>query len=211
MTGTYLARPEEVVRLQAAGYRPVCEAQGGRTLMSLSPAAAAQNAERAALTQELEAARREAEHLRGEVTVLRGQLAVLRQRLGVTDAGPPLLPGPAVLPRILQLVAATWHVPEEMIRAPARRGPVLDADGRANLARSAYYLLAREETACSLKQIGRELGGRDHSTVAKVAREAQRRAASDLDYRARLASLRAQLRLDRSAALPVVDNKLNGG
>jgi len=201
MTSTYLARPEEVTRLQAAGYRAVCEAQGGRTLMSLSPAAAAQNGERAALAQALEAARREGEQLRGEVAVLRGQVAVLRQRLGIADAAGTeevaLLPGPAVLPRILQLVAAAWHVPEEMVRAPARRGPVLGRDGRANLARSAYYLLAREETACSLQQIGRALGGRDHATVAKGARAAQRRAASDLDYRARLASLRAQLRRDR--------------
>lgn len=187
MTSTYLARPEEVTRLQAAGYRAVCEAQGGRTLMSLSPAATAQNGERAALAQELEAARRELAAARSRIAELQREVEALRGAAGEPPRGAPALKW------VLDAVAAAWGVEARELRAPGRPG---SADGRhaiVNHARSAYYLLSRERTGCSTNEIARHLGRSDHTTVTKGAAMGRRRLAADIDFAARLSSAREQL------------------
>jgi chromosomal replication initiator protein len=90
-------------------------------------------------------------------------------------------------------VAACEHFgvsPEELV-SPSRASRIM-------WARQVAMLLARELTEESLPAIGREFGGRDHSTVLHACRRASQRIADDSQARAVVEGLRALLRSPRS-------------
>ena len=62
------------------------------------------------------------------------------------------------LPDILRVVADHYSISEETIKSKRR-------DKATSQVRQIIMYLAREETQFSLAQIGRELGGRDHTTI----------------------------------------------
>lgn len=60
---------------------------------------------------------------------------------------------------IIAEVSKVFKIPVEQMRGPKRDGPIA-------LARHVAMFLMREKTSLSLAAIGREMGGRDHSTAA---------------------------------------------
>ena len=74
--------------------------------------------------------------------------------------------------------------------------PEMLGNGRAQplaAARSLVVMLARHRTGRSYPEIGRALGGRDHSTAMHAARRAQQRMNSCPDFRALAAAASARL------------------
>jgi len=102
-----------------------------------------------------------------------------------------LYPEPRCAPRSLAEIrlAACKHfgVSDDEIVSPSRAA-------RIAWPRHAAMFLARELTDESLPAIGREFGGRDHSTVLHACRRAGERIAKDAEAAKAVETLRAQLR-----------------
>ena len=119
-----------------------------------------------------------ATHVRSNVRALEGALtrfvAYARLRGSVTaDAARRLLgadlpadapaedPATAAMSAIVDSVAAAWKTTPEALRGPSRKGAE---------ARQVAMFLAREMLDLTLADIGRQFGGRDHSTVLHAVR-----------------------------------------
>ncbi len=111
-------------------------------------------------------------------------------REAATEALSALLPGlPVTSPSpeaVLRTVAQFFNIPLQAITAKARSKMVADAR------HIAMYLL-REECQLSLKDIGRLLGGRDHSTVIHAINKIEALMRSDPLLRRQVAEMRALL------------------
>jgi chromosomal replication initiator protein len=104
----------------------------------------------------------------------------------------PEAPAPARSVADIRL-AACEHFgvsPDELV-SPSRAARIM-------WARQVAMFLARELTEESLPAIGREFGGRDHSTVLHACRRASQRIAADSQAREAVEALRALLRSPRS-------------
>lgn len=98
---------------------------------------------------------------------------------------------------IKRAVAAEFKVTVLDLESARREQPVARA-------RQVAMSLARELTALSLPQIGRQLGGRDHSTIASGVK-AIRRCAGDPELAAHIRAIRRALRPVDLAGAPAED------
>jgi len=73
---------------------------------------------------------------------------------------------------IVALVAKTYGMPQAQLRSQTRRQSVVAA-------RAMVAFLARELAGASYDQIGRALGGRDHTTIIHSYRKIDRNRAGD--------------------------------
>ena len=67
-------------------------------------------------------------------------------------------PLPITIEKIIEEVGRTYNVSPEDIRSNKRSGPI-------SMARQVAIYIVREITQTSMKQIGQEFGGRDHTTI----------------------------------------------
>ena len=67
-------------------------------------------------------------------------------------------PVPITVEKILSEVARTYNTTADMLRGPSRRSNVSSA-------RKVSMYVVREITGMSMEDIGKEFGGRDHSTI----------------------------------------------
>ncbi|MCP6726167.1 chromosomal replication initiator protein DnaA, partial [Klebsiella pneumoniae] len=65
---------------------------------------------------------------------------------------------PLTVEEIQRLVSEFFDIPNDLLRAKTRKQEVV-------IARQVAMFLAKDLTNCSLKTIGLNFGGRDHSTV----------------------------------------------
>ncbi|WP_210491088.1 chromosomal replication initiator protein DnaA [Patulibacter sp. SYSU D01012] len=111
----------------------------------------------------------------------------------VPSAGPPAPAGPVTVPQILRATAETFDVTEDAILS--RRN-----DKRLAWARKLAMYLAREETGASYPSLGRDFGGRNHTTVMTAVRSVSKRIEGDPAAQVDLARVRQRLRTVDGAA-----------
>jgi len=87
---------------------------------------------------------------------------------------------------IQSAVCARFDLPRHEMRSPVR-------SNRIARPRQLAMYLARELTDLSLPQIGRQFGGRDHSTVLHGIARSMERIATDQDWREHEREVRAAL------------------
>lgn len=93
-------------------------------------------------------------------------------------------PDKLTIARIVTIVAASFHVrPNEIVGPGRNRG--------FTWARHAAVWLARNSLPASTPQIGRALGGRDHTTILHALKRVEQRRAIDPVWRAQLDDLLA--------------------
>jgi len=109
------------------------------------------------------------------VNVLEGQLAQLKAELHVR-AGLPLPPQTARIASIVESAALLFKVSRPEILGESRARKVVQA-------RDAVAWVARLTAGYSSPRIGRELGGRDHSTILTALKRAEQWRDGDGDYR----------------------------
>ncbi|MGX6447679.1 chromosomal replication initiator protein DnaA [Patulibacter sp. S7RM1-6] len=102
-------------------------------------------------------------------------------------AGPPAPTGPVTVPQIVRATAETFEVTEEALLS--RR-----TDKRLAWARKLAMYLAREETGASYPTLGRDFGGRNHTTVMTAVRSVTKRIEGDPAAQVDLARVRQRLR-----------------
>jgi chromosomal replication initiator protein len=90
------------------------------------------------------------------------------------------------LQRVIGEVCDEYDLSLDELSSPRRTA-------RLALPRQVAILLAREQTDLPLRQIGAELGGRDHSTVHHALLAIRKRLEQDSTLRARVSRLRARL------------------
>jgi chromosomal replication initiator protein len=87
------------------------------------------------------------------------------------------------LPEILGLVARHYRLPQKVLRSASRKHAVV-------VARSTVVALARELAGASYEEIGRALGGRDHTTIMHNHRTIERERKRDWQTQETLEELR---------------------
>lgn len=113
------------------------------------------------------------------------EVIVQQPPLVVFDQLPPVTVPLFVSVRWITLAASKiFDVPAPEIIGPCRRRNTM-------LARQAVYLVAKQLDRWSYPEIGRRLGGRDHSTIIHGARTAGERAKRDPYYAAQINALEA--------------------
>lgn len=95
--------------------------------------------------------------------------------------------GPATVPQILEAIARTFEVTEDDLLS--RRN-----DKRLSWARKLAMYIARDETGASYPTLGRDFGGRNHTTVMTAVRSATEQINSDPSAQVDLARVRSRLR-----------------
>lgn len=93
-------------------------------------------------------------------------------------------PDRLTIARIVTMVAASFHIRPNDIVGPFR-------DRTFAWPRHAVVWLARNSLPASTPQIGRALGGRDHTTILHAVKRAEERRAADPVWRAQLDALLA--------------------
>lgn len=141
-----------------------------------------------------EAASLIAQALPGEARHLAGIAAELRRHYGRNVARTQAehylkqnnrLPTPPAR-EIIRLVSAQYRVPQKVLQSASRKQTAVQA-------RSVAIYLIRELTPLSYEQIGRTLGGRDHTTVMHNYRRIKRLLPKDRALQSVLADLRQSL------------------
>lgn len=119
--------------------------------------------------------------LRGSVT-----LESARRLLGADLPGDAVAedPASASMNAIVDAVAAAWKTTPEALRGPSRKGAE---------ARQVAMFLAREMLDLTLADIGRQFGGRDHSTVLHAVRRVAAAIETAGPFAQRVETLRASL------------------
>jgi chromosomal replication initiator protein len=98
---------------------------------------------------------------------------------------------------LIATVAATFDVTLADVLGQSRMRHIAEAR------QAAAWVLRRAIPAISLEQIGRLLGGRDHTTIIHSLAQVERRCAADPQLRARLASLLPQAPLVAHPRVPL--------
>lgn len=126
--------------------------------------------------------------LRGSVTA-----DAARRLLGTSAAGDatPEDPTAAAMTAIVDAVAQAWRTTPEALRGPSRKGAE---------ARQVAMFLARDLLDLTLAEIGRQFGGRDHSTVLHAVRRVTAALETPGPLATRVTSLRNSLRQLTAAA-----------
>lgn len=81
-------------------------------------------------------------------------------------------PVPVTVEKILSEVSRTYNTTPEMMRGPSRIANI-------STARKVGMYIVREITSISMKEIGKEFGGRDHSTVVYLISDLQKEMGND--------------------------------
>ncbi len=113
--------------------------------------------------------------------------------------------GPATVEQILEATAGTFEVSEDDLLS--RRN-----DKRLSWARKLAMYIARDETGASYPTLGRDFGGRNHTTVMTAVRSVTEQIRRDPSAQVDLARVRSRLRtvqesIDASADDPQVDRR----
>lgn len=120
-------------------------------------------------------------------TLSRGKRGPLdRDAVAALLAGTDAAPGPAGVERIVARVAAAFGVKPKELLGPSRLRAVL-------LPRQVAMYLAREAAKLSLPQIGRQFGGRDHTTVLHAVRTIRKALSADAALAGTVKQLWAEL------------------
>jgi chromosomal replication initiator protein len=85
--------------------------------------------------------------------------------------------------QILDTAAAVFEIPRAALTGRSRTRDVAWAR------QAVAWALRRKYPLLSLQEIGRLLGGRDHTTIMWALKAAEQRAASDPDYALRMTAL----------------------
>ncbi len=93
---------------------------------------------------------------------------------------------PLTIERVLELTCEAFSIPREELLSSAR-------SGRVAWPRQVAMYLARRHTGQTLPAIGREFGGRNHTTVIYACRRADERLASDPEAKALVGALERRL------------------
>lgn len=96
---------------------------------------------------------------------------------------------PPMISECILVVSAHYQLRPSDIRGPERRRAV-------SRPRQVAMYIARRLTGRSYPAIGRQMGGRDHTTVLWGAKKIDREQQVDADLRARLAAIEAAIRLE---------------
>jgi chromosomal replication initiator protein len=103
--------------------------------------------------------------------------------------------GPATVPQILEAIAGTFEVsPDDLL---SRRN-----DKRLSWARKLAMYVARDETGASYPTLGRDFGGRNHTTVMTAVRSVTEQITRDPSAQVDLARVRSRLRTVQGSAAP---------
>ncbi len=106
--------------------------------------------------------------LTGQAATLATAASVLADAASLSQTNAPISPA-----RVIAAVAAHYHVTAAALAGPGR-------DRTTSRARHIAIYLLREHGSLSLAEIGRLLGGRDHSSIGHAYRKMQKAHAEDL-------------------------------
>ncbi len=93
---------------------------------------------------------------------------------------------PLTVEEIQRLVSEFFDIPNDLLRAKTRKQEIV-------IARQVAMYLAKELTNCSLKTIGLNFGGRDHSTVIHAYQTVEEQIKIDQKFRASIDQLKKKI------------------
>lgn len=96
---------------------------------------------------------------------------------------------PMTVEEIQRLVAEFFDIPNDLLRAKTRKQEIV-------IARQVAMFLAKETTNCSLKTIGLNFGGRDHSTVIHACQTVEEQMKIDSKFRSSLELLKRKIEIN---------------
>ncbi|MYG81918.1 MAG: chromosomal replication initiator protein DnaA, partial [Gemmatimonadetes bacterium] len=118
-------------------------------------------------------------------SLTRREVTIELARQALAGAGPNAF-RPLDAPRIRDAVAEAWEVAPASLSSPRRSRSIV-------VPRQVAMFLMRELLNLPLAGIGREFGGRDHSTVIHSVRKGEERLRAEEAFREKVESLRMQL------------------
>ena len=95
---------------------------------------------------------------------------------------------PLTVEEIQRIVAEFYDIPSDLLRAKTRKQEIV-------IARQVAMYLAKELTACSLKTIGLNFGGRDHSTVIHAYQTVEEQIKIDSKFRSSIEQLKRKIEI----------------
>lgn len=95
---------------------------------------------------------------------------------------------PLTVEEIQKLTAEFFDIPTDLLRAKTRKQEVV-------IARQVAMYLAKELTSCSLKTIGLNFGGRDHSTVIHAYQTVEEQLKIDPKFRSSIEQLKRKIEI----------------
>ncbi len=95
---------------------------------------------------------------------------------------------PLTVEEIQRLVSEFFDIPNDLLRAKTRKQEVV-------IARQVAMFLAKELTNCSLKTIGLNFGGRDHSTVIHACQTVEEQLKLDSKFRSSIEQLKRKIEI----------------
>jgi len=102
------------------------------------------------------------------------------------------LPDPAVfsgmnkIEQIKRIICKRYGISKEAIESNCRKKDIV-------MPRQIAMYLARKNTTYSFPEIGRRLGGRDHTTIIFAVRKIERMAGDDANFSSQLAEIQAEI------------------
>lgn len=96
---------------------------------------------------------------------------------------------PMTVEEIQRLVAEFYDIPNDLLRAKTRKQEIV-------IARQVAMYLAKELTNCSLKTIGLNFGGRDHSTVIHAYQTVEEQMKIDTKFRSSIEQLKRKIEVN---------------
>ena len=95
---------------------------------------------------------------------------------------------PLTVEEIQRLVSEFYDIPNDLLRAKTRKQEIV-------IARQVAMYLAKELTNCSLKTIGLNFGGRDHSTVIHAYQTVEEQIKIDQKFRASMEQIKKKIEI----------------
>lgn len=95
---------------------------------------------------------------------------------------------PLTVEEIQRLVSEFFDIPNDLLRAKTRKQEVV-------IARQVAMFLAKDLTNCSLKTIGLNFGGRDHSTVIHACQTVEEQLKIDTKFRSTVEQLKRKIEI----------------
>ena len=96
---------------------------------------------------------------------------------------------PMTVEQIQRIVSEFYDIPNDLLRAKTRKQEIV-------VARQVAMYLAKELTNCSLKTIGLNFGGRDHSTVIHAYQTVEEQIKIDPKFRASMDQIRKKIEIN---------------
>ena len=110
-------------------------------------------------------------------------MSVALAQKALTDMFEAKIKRPVTVELVQQIVARHYQVEPAQLNSASR-------DRRVTLPRQIAMYLARELTNMSLPDIGRNFGGRDHTTVMHACKKVEKTQADDAQLKERLMQIR---------------------